>query len=114
MITFDQTGVWISCLFCETARGDITMLRKLLFVLIAAAALGTAALLPSPASAWHGRGHIGWGNTWGIQRAPRPGTPRLATPQVVIGGQQSPRIGHPQGNSLSQRDKSPRSAASCK
>jgi hypothetical protein len=66
------------------------MLRKLLFVLIAAAALGTAALLPSPASAWHGRGHGGWGHSgWGtqlgIQRAPRPGTPRLATPQVVTG-----------------------------
>ena len=42
------------------------MLRKLLFVLIAAAALGTAALLPSPASAWHGRGHGGWGHSgWG-------------------------------------------------
>jgi hypothetical protein len=43
------------------------MLRRLLFVLVAAAALGTAALLPSPASAWYGRGHSGWGHTgWGL------------------------------------------------
>jgi hypothetical protein len=69
MITFDRTGVWPSCLVCETAKGDITMLRKLLFVLVTAAALGTAVLPPSPASAWHGRGHgwghSGWGHSWG-------------------------------------------------
>jgi hypothetical protein len=48
------------------------MLRKISFALVAAAALGTAALAPTSASAWghgfHGRYHGGWGHRglgWG-------------------------------------------------
>ena len=39
------------------------MVRKLTFALIATAALGTAALAPTSASAWHGGG--GWGGGHG-------------------------------------------------
>jgi hypothetical protein len=42
------------------------MLRKLMFIMVAIAAVGTAALTPTPASAWHGGWHGGgWhGGGW--------------------------------------------------
>jgi hypothetical protein len=47
-------------------RGEIIMLRKISIALVAAAALGTAALAPTSASAW-GRGgfHRGFGYGYG-------------------------------------------------
>jgi hypothetical protein len=39
--------------------GEMIMVRKLTFALIATTALGTAALAPTSASAWHG-GFGGW------------------------------------------------------
>jgi hypothetical protein len=49
---------------------EITMLRKLSLVAIAAASLGVAALAPTSASAWGGGGwHGGWhGGGWGWGR----------------------------------------------
>jgi hypothetical protein len=46
------------------------MFRKLSLAAVAAIALGTAALAPTTASAWHGGGwrggwHHGWGPGWG-------------------------------------------------
>jgi hypothetical protein len=53
--------------------GELTMFRKLALTIVAAAALGTAALAPTSASAWHGgwRGHYGgWhGGGWGYRYA---------------------------------------------
>lgn len=42
------------------------MLRKLTLALVAVAALGTAAMAPTSASAWgwHGRWHGGWHGGW--------------------------------------------------
>jgi opacity protein-like surface antigen len=48
---------------------EMTMLRKLSLVAVAAASLGAAALAPTSASAWggwHGGWHHGWG--WGGPR----------------------------------------------
>jgi hypothetical protein len=53
---------------------EMTMLRKLSLVAVAAASLGAAALAPSSASAWGGYGwrHAGWHGGWG--------------PRIVVGG----------------------------
>jgi hypothetical protein len=47
---------------------EMTMLRKLSLVAVAAASLGVAALAPTSASAWaggHGGWHGGWHRGWG-------------------------------------------------
>jgi hypothetical protein len=46
--------------------GETNMIRKLPLAAVAALALGTAALAPTSASAWHGGWHGGWG--WGGPR----------------------------------------------
>jgi hypothetical protein len=52
------------------------MYRKLTLAFVAAAALGTAALAPTSASAyWHGGWHGGWHHGWG-----------WGGPRVFIGG----------------------------
>jgi hypothetical protein len=50
------------------------MFRKLTIAFVAAAALGTAAMAPTTASAWgwghggwHGGWHHGWGGGWGYR-----------------------------------------------
>jgi Spy/CpxP family protein refolding chaperone len=50
------------------------MFRKLTIAVVAAAALGTAAMAPTTASAWgwhgggwHGGWHHGWGGGWGYR-----------------------------------------------
>jgi hypothetical protein len=47
----------------SVATGEIAMFRKLILVLGATVAIGTAALTPTTASAW-GWGHH-WGHHWG-------------------------------------------------
>jgi hypothetical protein len=47
-------------------RGELIMLRKITLALATAAALGTAALAPTSASAWGGGFRGGWhGNSYG-------------------------------------------------
>jgi hypothetical protein len=68
MFSFDQTPPGHHVLVCQTIAGVITMLRKLVFVLVAATAFGSVAFSPNPASAYgrgHGWGHSHWAHSWG-------------------------------------------------
>jgi hypothetical protein len=68
MISFDQTLPSHHVLVCLRIAGDITMLRKLVFVLVAVTAFGSVALSPNSASAYgrgHGWGHSHWAHSWG-------------------------------------------------
>jgi hypothetical protein len=62
-LTVDQADI-APIVFLQHEERNVSMLRKLMFSLAAAAALGAAALAPGAASAapwghWHGYGH-GW------------------------------------------------------